>query len=241
MKKIRIPLGLISILSIVNCSYHPFVPPGEIISISTPATLNKSQFSVSGALGNSFEPLGYRFNSSWVKLNYGLTNSMELSISSSGIFLEDTEKTYVNYKKYSLGGYISSKVALIPKMFSINGGVGIGFSDLGNYSNVDVGIIWGWENKLIVPLGQIDMFFGMPFNPQNHDLSLLSDQPKDFMYKPESTIGLKVNTGAKFPVSSWFGKNDKFNIYLVYGLSEVWDSETNGEFFSFGGSVEYKF
>ncbi|MGB7568976.1 MAG: hypothetical protein WBM07_14035 [Chitinivibrionales bacterium] len=243
MRKIGIPFVVVAILSIVNCSYHPFVPPGEIISISTPATLNKNQFSISGAFGNSseLELFGYSLNNSWIKLNYGLTNSIELSISSSGIFLEDTEKTFVDYKRYSLGGYVSSKVSLIPKILSINGGIGIGFSDLGNYSNIDVGIIWGWENKIIVPLGQIDMFLGLPFNPQNHDLSLLSDEPQEFMYKPESTIGLKVNTGAKFPVLLWLGKNDKFSIYLVYGLSEVWDSKANDQFLSFGGSVEYKF
>jgi hypothetical protein len=241
MLKTWILLSLFAILLNINCSYHPFVPPGEIISISSPATLNQNQFAVSGAWGSSFALFIYNIDNSWVKMSYGLTNSVELSLSTSGVFYDDTQKTYVNYKRYSLGGYVSSKVAIIPNTLSMTGGIGVGFSDLGNYANFDVGIIQGWENRFVVPIDQMNLFIGLPFNPQNHDLSLRSGDSLQNMFKPELTTGFKISVGAKFPISLWFGFKDKFSIYLVNGYSIIWDAQQNNQFLSFGSGVQYKF
>jgi hypothetical protein len=220
---------------------NPFVPPGEIISIESPATLDKNTFSISSAYGGAGALFDYGITDSWVKLKYGLTKTIDISLSTSGIFYEDTFKSKVNYKRYSLGEYASSKVVLIPKIASLRGGIGIGFSDLGNYANTDIGIIAGWENRWVVPLFQCDMFVGTPFNPQNHDLSYLSDGTETHLYKPEETSGLQISTGAKFPASLWFGFGNKFNFYLTYGVSMVHDLTSSEEFLSLGCGGEYQF
>jgi|GEM_PF-3081012 hypothetical protein len=240
MKSKKLHYILVLLLA-ANCTYHPFVPPGEIICIESPATLGENKFSISGAYGGAGEMLSYSVTNSWVKLKYGLTNIIDLSISASGIFYEDNEKTVVDYKKYSLGGYVSSKVALVPGIASLCGGIGIGFSDLGNYANTDMGIVLGWENRFVVPLCQFDLFAGQPFNPQLHDLSYSSNGAGTHLYKPEQTFGLRINSGAKFPVSSWFGYGNKFNIYGVYGILLAKDLTESDNFISLGCGVECQF
>jgi hypothetical protein len=240
MKSKKLHYILVLLLS-ANCTYHPYVPPGETISIESPATLEKNKFSVSGVYGGAGEMLSYGVTNSWVKVKYGLTNAFELSLSSSGIFDEDTMKTVVDYKRYSLGGYLSSKMVLVPKIASVRGGIGIGFSDLGNYANTDIGIVLGWENRFVVPLCQFDMFAGEPFNPQFHDLSYSSDGAGTHLYKPEQTFGLRINSGAKFPVSSWFGYGNKFNMYGVYGILLAKDLTESDNFISLGCGIEYQF
>lgn len=66
---------ILILLLVVNCTYHPFVPPGEIISMESPATLDKNTFSISSAYGGAGAILNYGITDSWIKLKYGLSTS----------------------------------------------------------------------------------------------------------------------------------------------------------------------
>jgi hypothetical protein len=240
MVKIVSTTAILAALTIViaSCSYHPFLPPGNIVNTESPATLHKYETALSGAYGLSVQILDYSLMSGWVRVKYGISDRLEAGLSLSGLYLTDSVTSFIKYSYFSGGSYASVKFALVPNYISLDGGIGFGFSDLGNYANSDIGFIAGIENPYVVPIVQANCYIGVPIYPQTY---YLGEGPGQEPYTPALTYGFRFNGGVKLPVSAWVDDgNTTVSFTATAGLALVSDKSAHSQFLTFGCGAQYQ-
>jgi len=211
--------------SLQKCTYHPFLPPGEIIEASSPNTNSKGQYIVSGGVGMATVPLGFTLADMMLKLKYGLTDKHQLETSISLLSVAQDEEHRVNYSNKAINSYLGMRYLVVPKILSIFSGIGIGGSSLGKYSSINYGGSIGYENKFVVPFWQFYLYNAFPINPKKYDLSPKLAIANTFVYTPLQTNGYKFDFGIKLPLSDWFHAEEKHSLGFSFGIASLHDSQ----------------
>lgn len=234
-------ISLLFVYCLAGCSYHPYIPSGDMINCDSPGTVGKNEYAVSGAGGFLGQVLDYSVLNGWLSVKYGVTERLDIGVRGYGIMYPDAEMTYSDYKPFSLGTMVHSKVALVPGVFAMTGGVGYGFSDLGNYLFLNYGLTLGYENRYVVPYVHLGSHYGIPIKPKEHDLSIIdNDEMGEHRYIPNETLGLLMNAGIKLPVGLWFRFLHGLSLHAVGGIAIASDGAAHDDFMKGGFGVEYQ-
>ena len=226
----------------LGCSYHPFLPPGEIVNADAPATLPPGELSMTGSWGEAGGILDYDFATYQMKLRYGLAKGCDVNLGGSILSLLHQGNTWQDYCRNAYGINAGSKLEVLPRFVSVACDAGFGFSDLGNYASMEVDVIAGYENKYVVPFLQCGVYESMPFTPRPHDLSLTTDPRYSHYYTPSETRGLRYALGMKIPITFEGGTQEKLRLYFMLGNSNVQDnSDHHDDFPTLGVSAEWIF
>ena len=213
-----------------------------MINTESPGTLGKRECAVSGAGGFLGQVLDYSVLNGWLSVKYGVTERVDIGVRGYGIIYPDAEMTYSDYNPFSLGTMVHSKVALVPGIFAMTGGIGYGFSDLANYLFLNYGLIAGFENRYVVPFVYLGSHFGIPINPEERDLSTIeNDAIGEHRYTPRQTVGLLMNAGIKLPVGLWFRSVHGLSLHATGGFAIAGDATERSDFIKGGFGVEYQF
>ena len=261
MKVKHILLIFLSLLNIYStCKPRICTPPARTWPHETPGTLEKGKNSVRmmGGAHLHLEPavfsntLNYRAGSWTFAWHRGFTNNLEAGVQASLLAIND-EDWDVDKKPYAGNIRIATKLSPEPmrRLLGLRSGLGLGFSEAGEFFCIDGGLVLGFDNPYIIPFFNPGMYISFPFNTETVDFGLSDDFPDDSMPTayaddPEITWGFESGLGFKLYPLGFSKKSELRKSFALYGISSVTQCvvlyhEDVEWFFSFGGGIEFSF
>jgi hypothetical protein len=159
----------------------------------------------------------------------------------------------VDQKPYAGNIRIAAKLSPEPvrRLLGFRSGLGLGFSDAGEFFCIDGGLVLGFDNPYIVPFLNPGMYISLPFNTEIVDFGVDDSDPDDpmpegYADEMEITWGFESGVGFKLYPLGFFNKSEFRKLFAIYGISSVTQCvvqyhEDIEWFFSFGGGIEFSF
>jgi len=154
---------------------------------------------VSGAFyGGSDVVFGPGVVGASAEVRHGLTDRIDVATTASatvvvGGDLDDPPHRGV----YSARAF--AHVVLVPRILSLQAGLGGGASAAGGYLSPDLGLILGYENDAFVPYLHGATFSSIPLTERRLDLRFDGDTDPDFQ-TAFASIGFRFGVGARIPI-----------------------------------------
>ena len=171
--------------------------------------------------------------------------------SGSKAVIIDDEGWDVDKKPYVGNIRIAAKLSPEPvrRWLGLRSGLGLGFSEAGEFFCVDGGLILGFDNPYIVPFLNTGMYVSFPFNTETVDFGLDDpDNPTSPGYADdlEITWGFDGGLGFKLCPLGFFKQKEFGNSFALYGISSITQSVAQYHdyimwTYSFGGGIEFSF
>lgn len=222
-----------------SCSYHVFVPPGNVLNFQTPATLGKGEKAFTSGVGYSMKIMDYDITSGFIGTRYGIGNNSEIGFAVNALYFNEVIKPIKRYSPLSVGCHLSGKYnpEFAKKFLAFSSGIGGGVSDLGDYVNFNCNIISGFEHPCLVPFCYVGYYLGVPINPKPHDVTDVLAEEHFAIANITNGLMLGVGFRIQFPK-----KCITLSRFSLYGAQEcAWlFSEFNGFFYSLGSGIEYR-
>lgn len=260
MKIKHLLLIILSLLNIYStCKPRILTPPARMWPNETPGSLGKGTNAVRMTGGAHLAlshgwmgGFGYQAGSWTLAYHRGFTDLLEAGVQASLLAIDD-QGWDVDKKPYVGNIRIAAKLSPEPvrRLLGLRSGLGIGFSDAGEFFCIDGGLILGFENPYIVPFLNPGMYISFPFNTETVDFGVDDDDPDDPMptgYADdlEITWGFEAGLGFKLYPLGFFKKSEFRKSFAIYGISSftqcvVQHHEDIELFLSFGGGIEVSF
>jgi hypothetical protein len=232
-------LGLFSIFA--TCNPKLYSPPTRLLSLETPALLEPREQSLTLAGGNHdhFDIFhDFEAYSGTAVYRRGLTNNLEgsagvsfLSVSPAGYSLDFNPITG------SVRAAVKYNPSYLERFWALRGGVGLGFSPIGEYATGDVGLILGFENPWVTPFVSGGCFRSQPFDTRRVEF----DTNSHYTDELDRTWGWEFGGGIRigpFPVD----KGQSLAIYILGARTDCYSpNKVRFESFSLGGGLEFFF
>lgn len=229
-----------------GCSYHIFVPPGNVLNFQAPTALAKGEAAFVSGVGNSMKInlFDTDINSGFIDARYGTGKNSEIGLAVNALYFKEDYNPLKKYSPLSIGVHLSGKYnpEFAKKYLAFSAGIGGGISDLGDYVNFDCCIIGGFENPRIAPLWMIPFYhvgyyLGVPINPKPHDLTSVINE--EHLATARITNGFRLGFGMQIPLPEKYLKHTGFSFYWDNDFAWLFSEHTD-LFLSIGGGIGYQ-
>lgn len=187
--------------SLTGCSAHLYSQPGRVAPLEAAKTVDDGKHSV-GAFAGPTEVHGLEMTQASVRYRQGVGEHVEVGADANlrVVTNMDDGATAVNPTIWS--GRLATKWA--PEMFgdyfAVIGGIAGGTSEAGQFVSPDLGVVFSYENKYVVPFLSADGYVSVPINAKQVDLSKKSQEPGTRVGTPQVTLGLTNTLGVRVPI-----------------------------------------
>ncbi|MCP4448559.1 MAG: hypothetical protein GY811_24965 [Myxococcales bacterium] len=219
----------------VACSRNIYTPPARPVMLTSPQTVDNGTTAVRASGSTSSELFGPSIYAGTIGIRHGLADDLELVADSSYAQIAERSAVGTNRAIGMARAGVKYRPHESPNL-AVIAGTGGGYSPAaGAYGSADVGVIFGYENRYLVPFVSLGGYASVPLNPREVDVTREGDEDQ-FLDKPEKTVGATLGAGLRVPLAH------KATSILV-GLSHttVWDNDSDNGFMSFAGAVETTF
>jgi hypothetical protein len=255
----KIKYLLLIFLSLLNmyssCIPRIYTPPARMWPNETPGSLGKGKnavrFSGGAHLGDAgMGGFGFHAGSWTFAYHRGFTDLLEAGVQASMLIIDDAGWN-VDKKPYVGNIRVTAKLSPEPvrRWLGFRSGLGLGFSDAGEFFCIDGGLILGFDNPYIVPFINTGMYVSFPFNTETVDFGVSFDDPYmpvGYADDPEITWGFESGLGFKLCPTGFSKQKEYKNSFSLYGISSITQCvaqyhEDIEWFYSFGGGIEFSF
>jgi hypothetical protein len=191
-------MAALAVGAIGGCAREVYSPPARYAPLESPDTLRSRELGVQLLRGGQDRLFGPGVGYGGLRVQYGVTDEIELAASGSYGFVtvnESDAKVLVNQGIGS--GRVGAKFA--PRAgrdaWALFGGVGAGAHAAGTYAAQDFGFVAGIPNRIVVPYGGWSFFVSEPLMARSVNVALW-DEPDDWR-RPELTVGNVLTLGAR--------------------------------------------
>ena len=240
------------LMGMASCDRHLMTPPTRTFQMESPKALNKTEhsltFAMGGGNGDEGGTLGvdttyaHYFNGSvLVKKGFGMGLEASLDLAYIGITNDSQTIADIDRSIWTLHAEGKYNPPGCEKFMALLGGVGIGTSAGGEFVGLDAGMTFGIENRYVVPYAGLKFLRSIPFNSKTLDLSNPQSPPGTNLDKAMPTYGSQAFTGLKFRFGNkWETLHPALGIEMsLFDLTDERPNPINHQFWEGAIGIEF--
>lgn len=230
---------LVAALLFSGCTAHVFSPPATGGSLETVKPLGESVVRVGARANSQSDGFGPKAKTFSAQFRRGFAQKFELGADLSLFHIKGVEQADKDLSPYVGTLRLGGKLEVLENYMAIQGGVGGGFSDAGQFFSPDLGIILAVENPYLVPFVNVSGFVSQPINPKAIDVTI-ADQPiGSDIQEPKFTYGILWSAGVRVPFE--ISEGMILAPSVGFGGTYLVDSEETANLTGFLGGVDLEF
>jgi len=196
---VKIFVLLVIALLFSGCTAHVFSPPAMGGTLESVKPLAESEMKVGARVGSQKDGFGPKATTFNARFHRGFAQKFELGADFSLFHVKGVEQADQDLSPYVGAMRLGGKLEVLEHYMAIQGGVGGGFSDAGQFVSPDLGIILAVENPYLVPFVNVSGFVSQPINPKAVDVSHADEPVGTNVQEPKFTYGIQWSGGIRVP------------------------------------------
>jgi len=227
-------------LLLTGCVTHAFAPPLRAVPLESPAVLGirETAIAAGGSWGVGSQDLGQE--SVTVRARRGLVRRLEGSLEANAFHYESVRTAAATLR---VGAKYCALLDPERCALALTAGSGGGAYDHGGLFGGDVGAIFGWENRYLVPFIGGRIGFALPISPRAvYDGNTCDLQPAPcgaVFNTPKADLILSMSAGLRQPLP--FLRAPRISLLVAYGATWMFDGDVDQTIHALGWGAEVAF
>lgn len=211
---------LVALLSVAAGACSPYLhsPPARMVPLETAAALPKGDFAIQAAGGGGAAVWGPSVGAGTLQTRFGVGRNLEVAGEGAFAYIGQRNTDWTSNARHALfAGRAGFKYAPVD-WFAVQAGFGGGGGAAGGFISPDAGVIFSYQNKVVVPFAATGFYYSHPINPKP---IVFYDDGIGIEIEtllPDQTFGAYLNLGVRIPFTREGWDSPRTAIMLAYRL-----------------------